>query len=472
MAILLVVLAATTGWFGYVAMATPAPTINSICEPGGCGSGFPFTFGFYQDGSTYLAVKGIGGGNAYTGTSLSTVFASVMGDTLCGSGCSLYFGDGIWTVDVSLTITHSFVKMQGADWSRTEFTAKNSLNGDVINAGTCNPCYYLTFRDFSIDGNGVNQASGNGINLQRMNRPNIDHVRVHNAKGDGFSGSCGTFTCNSPYIENSLADSNGNRGLLLQSVFGAYVIHTAFDANVGSAITLASGGESFFTTLELDGSNPWGIIIDTESRDNFNGIWCGTTQNYCIRTDNTLNDPYFNNILSSAGTPGGVQFDASTVCNRCVIHDLTNTGGAGTTGFNFIAGSKFFNSTISDSDISQAPTKISGTVPLNVTFDNVRGLNPVGKITNPIDNTAHYIRYSGSSAGPTVASQDYIVANMPMYFTSTGGTSVSITIKDTAGNTVYAPGATLTVPFLVLVGWKVNWGACSPCNQVVTVWGD
>lgn len=104
----------------------------------------------------------------------------------------------------------------------------------------------------------------------------------------------------------------------------------------------------------------------------------------------------------------------------------------------------------------------------NVYILGVDGFDPRGKVTSPFDNTSTAVGPTGGAASPT-ASTDYAVSGPPLMFTSSGGTGVSITVKDAAGNTIYAPGATLAVPFLAWPGCKINWGAFTAA-PTVTVW--
>lgn len=94
------------------------------------------------------------------------------------------------------------------------------------------------------------------------------------------------------------------------------------------------------------------------------------------------------------------------------------------------------------------------------------GYNPVGVVSTPFDNTNHQIRLGGDAAGPTAASTDYEVLNIPCRVISTGGTGVDITIKDAGGNTITSPGATCDE--WLEIGWKINFGGFSAASTVTT----
>ena len=94
-----------------------------------------------------------------------------------------------------------------------------------------------------------------------------------------------------------------------------------------------------------------------------------------------------------------------------------------------------------------------------------KGYNPVGKTTNFVLGSTFAVW--GTSA-TVVASTDYVIQTTDVLITSTGGTAVSITIKDNLGNTIQSGLTTLTA-YQVVQGYKVNFGAFSGA-PTVTVW--
>lgn len=93
------------------------------------------------------------------------------------------------------------------------------------------------------------------------------------------------------------------------------------------------------------------------------------------------------------------------------------------------------------------------------------GANPFGVKATPFDNTNDLVHINGGAAGPTSASTDYVVAMTGCRIISTGGTAVSITIKDKAGTTISTPGATCDE--WLEPEWKINFGAFSAAPTVV-----
>ena len=139
------------------------------------------------------------------------------------------------------------------------------------------------------------------------------------------------------------------------------------------------------------------------------------------------------------------------------------------------------NATINTSSIIgnsfTAPTPITfGTsfYPNKLRIQNNPGLNPFGLLASPFTTTVP----SGGSAwmGPgapsgtaaPVASTSYRVEVCDQIITSTGGTSVSITVKDAAGNTLLSGATTLTNYYLA-AGWSIDFGAftAAPTVQVI-----
>jgi hypothetical protein len=84
--------------------------------------------------------------------------------------------------------------------------------------------------------------------------------------------------------------------------------------------------------------------------------------------------------------------------------------------------------------------------------------NPVGTVASPFSTTANTIVPMGGNAAKPNSSTDYVVRNTPIVMSSTGGTGVSITIKDANGNTITSGITTLSYAYIP-VGYRVNFGA-------------
>jgi len=116
----------------------------------------------------------------------------------------------------------------------------------------------------------------------------------------------------------------------------------------------------------------------------------------------------------------------------------------------------------------QALTNTSPTVPAGSGFVKLRdnsGLNAIGKVTNFVDSTNHIIAFFGGNTNAVIASTDYLIEGTDVVLTSTGGTGVSITIKDFAGNTVASSLTTLTAVHFPN-GFQINFGGFSVAPTV------
>ncbi|MDH5461183.1 MAG: hypothetical protein OEX09_03030, partial [Candidatus Bathyarchaeota archaeon] len=106
---------------------------------------------------------------------------------------------------------------------------------------------------------------------------------------------------------------------------------------------------------------------------------------------------------------------------------------------------------------------------LRNTIRNNIGINPVGIIALPFEETGATVGIEGDESIPA-ANMDYVVAGVDIFITSSGGTGVSIAIKDQNGNSVASGLATLNAQFLP-VGYKINFGAFTSA-PTVTVSGN
>ena len=109
------------------------------------------------------------------------------------------------------------------------------------------------------------------------------------------------------------------------------------------------------------------------------------------------------------------------------------------------------------------PTILAGST--DVWVNNNPGLNPINKITNFIDTTNHTIGFYGGTTATVTASTDYTIVGTDVIITSTGGTGVSITLKDGAGNTIVGSLTTLAAQSIPN-GYKINFGAFSVAPTV------
>jgi hypothetical protein len=112
---------------------------------------------------------------------------------------------------------------------------------------------------------------------------------------------------------------------------------------------------------------------------------------------------------------------------------------------------------------NKTPSILAGST--DVWVNTNPGLNPLNKLTNFVDTTNHTIGFFGGSTNAVVASTDYKIVGTDVILTSTGGTGVSITIKDGAGNTIVGSLTTLAAQSLPN-GYIINFGGFSVAPTV------
>ena len=87
-----------------------------------------------------------------------------------------------------------------------------------------------------------------------------------------------------------------------------------------------------------------------------------------------------------------------------------------------------------------------------------------------VDETNKFISfYTGTQSTAASASTDYTIKTGTCKLTISGGTGVSITLKDGNGTTIISGVATLTRE-LCLPGYKINFGAFSVAPTVLAEW--
>jgi len=101
-------------------------------------------------------------------------------------------------------------------------------------------------------------------------------------------------------------------------------------------------------------------------------------------------------------------------------------------------------------------------------IEDVNNFNPYGVISNPFENTENTVGLydpSGTASATPNANVDYEVVSTDVMITATGGSGVSITIKDVDGNTVASGLSSISALYLP-VGYKINFGSFSSAPSV------
>jgi parallel beta-helix repeat protein len=289
------------------------------------------------------------------------------------------------------------------------------------------------------------------------------------------------------YLQNDLAGWTDN-GHMRDNIVAYNTVLNATAHNSGGNhgiyllrdnATLVEGNiikYNFGRGIQIEDSNNFRIISNTIYKNGQDGIriienQAGTHGNYQI-----IDNVFYNNGAPAQGN-AAIQMASSagqTLKNIIIIGNLAYDDLVSHLQNNlvrFVFDGTITNVYVEGNNVVNSPGFIqtggAGT------FSNIQILNNLG--WNPYGKTGNFVFGSIIApwgAGSTVlANTDYSSNGPGFWFTSSGGTSVNITIKDTATNTLYAPGATLAVPFFVAYNYKVNFGGFSVA-PTVSVWFD
>ncbi len=254
------------------------------------------------------------------------------------------------------------------------------------------------------------------------------------------------------------------------------------------------------TALELNNSTelPHGILIDgVSSRFVIVGNNIRDCQCNGIQLSNQFNNSIVsNNVITNSGqmttntysginlTPGG------GTCNNVKISDNLISDDTGTpTQKNGIVikanNNSIFNLWVHNNQIYNLQTSTNPTILLDwsnngrlrddTRFYNNTAFNPYGVVTNPFNNTHSEVGIPKGSttaytfaAAPT-ASTEYAVVMSPITMYISGGTGVSITVKDKSGGTSVLTGQTSPAVLSLTIGNTINFGGFSVAPTVNVV---
>jgi len=162
-----------------------------------------------------------------------------------------------------------------------------------------------------------------------------------------------------------------------------------------------------------------------------------------IQVTADADDLIITNNIFGAGTPpaSGRPLYVTTSVDRCIFKD-NNCNGL----------------------TNKLPTIPAISVDVTM-LDNI-GLNPIGKIATAVNTTTDTIGSYGGTTATVAASTNFVVVGGTMTFFITGGTGVSITVKDGSDN-VMESSVTSPVTRTLAKGYKINFGAFSVAPTVV-----
>ena len=266
---------------------------------------------------------------------------------------------------------------------------------------------------------------------------------------------------------NSMITSNGAFWLERSYLYGRNLTKYLIDIEGGSCFIR----DSYFNLVPTSGAY---IYINASGGGPFwfTNLYCGDGENKTVPAvyiNNGLAGGYVFQGCNFTGSTIGIQVEGQTTDLLAMMCEFD-----GSTGL-------ILNAIIHTSSIIGNPftattpiTFGSSFYPDRLRIQNNPGLNPFGLLATPFTTTVP----SGGSAwmGPgapsgtaaPVASTSYRAEVCDQIITSTGGTSVSITIKDAAGNTLLSGATTLTNYYLA-AGWSIDFGAFTAAPTVTVI---
>jgi hypothetical protein len=307
-------------------------------------------------------------------------------------------------------------------------------------------------------------------------------------------------------VKGNIIDTCGGFGLYSGPPSGTTNSDIVFE---GNQIYNCQGGVSGGNT------DRWAVkdnLIDTTSARNNNGdgVFLPSGTSHGTIEGNVICNTAFIGILAQAGginiignrvrmtnsTPDylyaiNVEADNCMIANNYVdLAQAKGTIGAIYTGksYGIITGnscvgnatpSQTFGLLISgncNAVIGNSFTNFAGTLPFadngvgNYISGNY-GLNPLNQINHPINTTNNTIGTNGMGGASPAPSTDYTTQGPNLIVSITGGTGVSITIKDGGGNTVLSGLRTPLVGQRLPFGYKINFGPFSVAPSV-TAFGE
>lgn len=344
----------------------------------------------------------------------------------------------------------------------SQLVTASSLDGPVITAvvDPNNPTwtFFPYFANFAVAGVHAN-TNQDGIVVSSVNGT-IDDCYIQNVGLFDLGGSGLYLTSNGKvWIDNCYFEHNQENGILSDPIVNSTIRVTnsyifgnvlwGIDANPASFLTavgnlVGSNGQSAAIgsggAIKVGSSGSGGLIDGNYFFDN------GPTGGYQVR------------ITKQIGSGRWLVNSNVFKDSRTVVLNHIQTSDSGVVNA-VIAGNTFTGST------SAAVRVKFNNAGEAVFIYNNHGMNPVGLLATPINTTNNSIGLIGATSTP-VLSTDYTIREVDQYLVSTGGTGVSITIKDPAGNTVESGLATYAK--IIPAGFKINFGAFSVAPTVTS----
>lgn len=477
---------------------TVTPSFNTVIQPGSMAS--PIAYVVFTDSVSVFSKNGTTGAIDYSGANATTIIQSTITkvisnnvDNVVGSG-EVDFAPGTYTVGALTAIAGSNyvtgLVLHGASgaYGATIFKYNGVAGGTMLFLSGCRFC---RVENIQFLGN-ANSAVGISIQYQvANNKPSYEDVIQDSFIGVGGSGTDVLLGAsnNLQVSEITLSQvvmvgSGGTTGLDIegQNTLNIRGYGLKFDTN-SIGVKINGGNLVAYDTLFLNSAAQDISFVSGERATAFyGGDSEGSAQHLSI-TSFGSNIVFYESDFLLAGNAlfRNMVNDQSLAYVTFERVDFTNMAFITLGGYNpKPAGSGFGIKRFVDCEFGLSPGQNNNTVLASGVFQvgtngniliywegNPLGLANTHEFKTHVNSNYLTPFSNGDSASPT-ASTAYLVQGSPVFITSTGGTNVSITIKDSLGNTVLSGLATLTAQY-VPVGYTVNWGAFSVA-PTVTPW--
>lgn len=344
---------------------------------------------------------------------------ALCGQMACGgaNGCfisSAFAGSAILLGNDARGVAHAHITLQ--DFLLNGNTSTAGQNGVEVNGGSG-----TNLKDVFMRGVQINSMGQHGLFLNSSSQAVKvfgEQCEFEACAGNGIDGASDlacTLSLTNSYIAN-----NTGKGYNGGASYDISFTGTRFTSNGSNALALATGTNRFkLADCTLDG----------------NGGGGATPQVSIPGTPNGGAQVAIGGNLFSGALTNHINLASGNIVKATIVdnHFVSNTGDAVTW-------------------LSRAGNLLI--------IENNRGYNDVrAKIALPFSSAPRIgacAGFSGSTAAP-VASTAYPVEGSDLYVVSTGGTGVSITITDSASNTVQSGLATFSG--ILPVGYAINFGA-------------
>lgn len=431
---------------GYV-LATN-PTFNTIIGPGSMVSTAGFTV--FTDGTNYFVRNGQTGAIDENSASASTSIQYAVDQLTQFPGstnthqATIHILPGNYSMDTTVTISATHPTIEGEGFVGT--------GGSILYSTGANPVFNVTTTDVRFAG--------------------LDIVVTSGGKGIVLYGSTGVvirdcfISSPSPFTITGHGAGIAGYGAL-ENVFDRVLVYGIWDGyNMSSKSGVQpnfnqwSGGKVKYSHngIYIDGGSVSGIKNVIDSVDisiAYNGIVLARA------SETTVSNNWFESITNYSLVIG--KRTANPAFSQANVIMQNNFGSA-----NGLIDNAWFTM-VHDNNFNTGNPVTIGNVSVYSNFYNNNGYYP-GRISSPFGTVGWYsIAYVGlcganCTAAPA-ASTAYSAQGMNLYVTSSGGTGISITIKNFHGTTVYSGVATIT-NFYLPNGYSINFGAFSGAPTV------